>query len=149
MKSSLLSLQVFAAERQGASADKLHVKAVMILSLDGAARSKKGPLNRGHIAQYIHRPQQPDLPRGDDLAMFLCMSGTASRQKRVARTHADLASSLANIVALALKFIHVFSNIIDPSSTLNPKFTVAYPAKNCYCVPIFFIFLLQGPFSQP
>ncbi len=91
----------------------------MIPLLDRAARSKKGPLNRGHGAQYLHRPQQTDLPRGDDLALFLRISGTASRQKGVARTHADLASSLANIVALALEFIHfvcflTFSNLHRP-----------------------------------
>ena len=42
--------------RQGASADKLQ-----ILPRVGFARSKQGPINRGHGAQYFYRPP----PAGD------------------------------------------------------------------------------------
>ena len=40
---------------QGASADKLHVKAAKFLPLVGLARSKQDPINRGHGAQYLYR----------------------------------------------------------------------------------------------
>ncbi len=36
---------------QGAPADKLQVKAVSVLRLDGLARSKQGTIIRGHIVQ--------------------------------------------------------------------------------------------------
>lgn len=38
-------------------------------------------------------------PRGDDVGLFLHTSGTTSRPKGVPLTHANLAASLANIVA--------------------------------------------------
>ena len=42
---------------------------------------------------------------------------------------------------LTLKLTHFVSyRIIDPSSTLNPKFTIAFPVKNYYC---------KGPFPKP
>ena len=40
-----------------------------------------------------------DPPRGDDVGLFLHTSGTTSRPKGVPLTHANLAASLANIVA--------------------------------------------------
>ncbi|BDA45528.1 probable 2-hydroxyacyl-CoA lyase at C-terminar half [Coccomyxa sp. Obi] len=40
-----------------------------------------------------------DPPHGDDVALFLHTSGTTSRPKGVPLTHANLAASLANIVA--------------------------------------------------
>ncbi|EIE22539.1 hypothetical protein COCSUDRAFT_33311 [Coccomyxa subellipsoidea C-169] len=46
----------FTCRRQGASADKLHVKAATILPLVGLARSKQDPIIRGHGAQYLYRP---------------------------------------------------------------------------------------------
>ncbi len=46
----------FSCRRQGASADKLHVKAAKFLLLLGLARSKQDAINRGHGAQYVHRP---------------------------------------------------------------------------------------------
>ena len=46
----------FSCRRQGASADKLHVKAAKFLPLVGLARSKQDPINRGHGAQYLYRP---------------------------------------------------------------------------------------------
>ena len=36
---------------EGASADKLHLKAATILPLVGLARSKQNPINHGHCAQ--------------------------------------------------------------------------------------------------
>ncbi len=44
------------AKKQGASADKLRVKAARILPLVGLARSKQDPINRGHCAQYLYCP---------------------------------------------------------------------------------------------
>ena len=46
----------FSCRRQGASADKLHVKAAKFLPLVGLARSKQDPINRGHGAQNLYRP---------------------------------------------------------------------------------------------
>ena len=43
----------FSCRRQGASADKLRVKAAKFLPLVGLARSKQDPINRGHGAQYL------------------------------------------------------------------------------------------------
>ena len=43
----------FSCRRQGASADKLRVKAAKFLPLVGLARSKLDPINRGHGAQYL------------------------------------------------------------------------------------------------
>jgi hypothetical protein len=40
--------------RQGASADKLQVKAAKFLPLVGLARSKRDPSNRGHGAPYLY-----------------------------------------------------------------------------------------------
>ena len=37
-------------------ADKLQLKAAIILPLVGLARSKQDPVNRGHGAQYLYRP---------------------------------------------------------------------------------------------
>ncbi len=37
-------------------ADKLQIEAAQILPLDGLARSKQDPINRGHSAHYLHRP---------------------------------------------------------------------------------------------
>ena len=48
----LLLLHAFPARRQGASADKLQLKAAKFLPLDGLARSKQDPINRRHGAQY-------------------------------------------------------------------------------------------------
>ncbi|EIE20280.1 acetyl-CoA synthetase-like protein [Coccomyxa subellipsoidea C-169] len=45
------------------------------------------------------RAELEDPPRGDDVALFLHTSGTTSRPKGVPLTHANLAASLANIVA--------------------------------------------------
>ena len=42
-------------KRQGAPADKLHIKAAKILPLVGLARSKQDPINRGHGAQSLFR----------------------------------------------------------------------------------------------
>lgn len=47
---SLLS-HAFPAKRQGASAKKLQLKAADILPLDGLARFKQDPINRGYCAQ--------------------------------------------------------------------------------------------------
>jgi hypothetical protein len=50
-------------------------------------------------------------------------------------------SSLPTGSALTLKFIHFLSySIFDPSSTLNPKSTIAFPVKNYY---------YKGPFPKP
>jgi hypothetical protein len=43
-------------ERQGASANKLQVKAAKSFTLAGLARSKQDPINGGHGAQYLYRP---------------------------------------------------------------------------------------------
>ncbi|EIE18031.1 hypothetical protein COCSUDRAFT_45659 [Coccomyxa subellipsoidea C-169] len=44
----------FSCRRQGASADKLHVKAAKFLPLVGLARSKQDPINRVHnIVHYL------------------------------------------------------------------------------------------------
>ena len=40
--------------RQGASADKVQVKAAKVLPLVGLARSKQDPINYGHGAQYLY-----------------------------------------------------------------------------------------------
>ena len=37
-------------------ADKLQLKAAIILPLVGLARSNQDPINRGHGAQYLYRP---------------------------------------------------------------------------------------------
>ena len=37
-------------------ADKLHLKAAIILPLVGLARSKQDPINRGHGAQFLYCP---------------------------------------------------------------------------------------------
>ncbi len=49
----LFTITRFSCRRQGASADKLHVKAARFLPLVGLARSKQDPINRGHGAQYL------------------------------------------------------------------------------------------------
>jgi hypothetical protein len=46
----------FCQERQGASADKLQVKADTILPLIRLARSKEGPTNRGQCPPYLYCP---------------------------------------------------------------------------------------------
>ena len=52
--SALLILHAIPAKRQGASAGKLHVEAAKILHFIGIARSKQGPVKRGHGAQYLY-----------------------------------------------------------------------------------------------
>ncbi len=52
----ILILTRFPCRRQGASADKLHLKAAKFLFLVGLARSKQDPINSGHGAQYMYRP---------------------------------------------------------------------------------------------
>ena len=54
--SFLFIITRFSCRRQGASADKLHVKAAKFLPLVGLARSKQDLFNRGHGAQYLYRP---------------------------------------------------------------------------------------------
>ena len=54
--SVILILTPFSCRRQGASADKLHVKAAKFLPLVGLARSKQDPINHKHGAQCFHRP---------------------------------------------------------------------------------------------
>ncbi len=49
-------LDIIIITRQGASADKLHVKAANTLPLDGVARPKQDPINRGLGAQYSYGP---------------------------------------------------------------------------------------------
>ncbi len=46
---------LFLAKRQVASADNLQLKAAKIPPLDGLARSKGNPINRGHGAQNLYR----------------------------------------------------------------------------------------------
>ncbi len=46
----------FSCQRQGASADKLHVKAAKFLPLVGLTIFKQDPIYRGHDAQYLYRP---------------------------------------------------------------------------------------------
>ena len=48
----LIIITCFSCRRQGASADKLHVKAAKFLPFVGLARSKQDPTSRGHGAQY-------------------------------------------------------------------------------------------------
>ncbi len=52
----LIIITRFSCQREGACADKLHVKATKILPLDGRARSTQDPINRGHNAQYSYQP---------------------------------------------------------------------------------------------
>ena len=46
----------FSCQRQGASADKMHVKAAIFLPLLDLPDSSKTPINRGHGAQYLYLP---------------------------------------------------------------------------------------------
>ena len=47
----------------------------------------------------------------------------------------------ADVSGLTLKFTHFVSySIFDPSSSLNPKSTIAFPVKKYYC---------RGPFPEP
>ena len=56
-RSTTLLLQDIPAKRgQGASADKLQVKADRLLPLVGLARSKQDPVSSGHSAQHLYRP---------------------------------------------------------------------------------------------
>ncbi len=52
----IIITRVSCHRRQGASADKLQLKAATILPLVELARSKQDPINRGHGAQYLYRP---------------------------------------------------------------------------------------------
>ena len=52
----IIILTRFSCQRQGASADKLHVKAAKFPPLVELARFKQDPINRGRGAQYLYRP---------------------------------------------------------------------------------------------
>ncbi len=52
----IIILTRISCRREGASADKLHVKAAKFLLLVGLARLKQYLINRGHDAQYLYRP---------------------------------------------------------------------------------------------
>ncbi len=66
-------------------ADKLQLKAAIILPLVGLARSKQDPINGGHGAQYLYCP----LPAGAKLSAMqlrICVTGAvrcAAAQKPV------------------------------------------------------------------
>ncbi len=54
----IIIITSFSCRRQGASADKLHVKAAKFLPRVGLSRSKQDPINPGHGAQYLYHPPQ-------------------------------------------------------------------------------------------
>ncbi len=52
----LLLLHAFLPRGKVRPANKLQVKAAIILPRDGLTRSKQDPINGGHGAQYLYRP---------------------------------------------------------------------------------------------
>jgi len=52
----LLLLHAFPAKRDKVRLQQAAIKAATILPLDGLAKSKQDPINRGHGAQYLYHP---------------------------------------------------------------------------------------------
>jgi acyl-CoA synthetase (AMP-forming)/AMP-acid ligase II len=97
-------------------------------------------LERTGNGQAAHPQPTGELPRGDDVALFLHTSGTTSRPKGVPLTHANLMASIRNIVAtyaltpedislIVMPLFHVHGLIGATLSTLLSGGTVIVPAS--------------------
>jgi acyl-CoA synthetase (AMP-forming)/AMP-acid ligase II len=97
-------------------------------------------LERTGNGQAAHPQPTGELPRGDDVALFLHTSGTTSRPKGVPLTHANLMASIRNIVAtyaltpedtslIVMPLFHVHGLIGATLSTLLSGGTVIVPTS--------------------
>ncbi len=89
-------------------ADKLHLRAAIVLPLVGLARSKQDPSNRGHGAQYVYRPPPADT-------MYACV-----KRQSDAVCWADAQLSCLDASLAVRPVFQKFQTVVITSGTLSP-----------------------------